>query len=216
MSKKQRRIEQANQKKWSSPTWAVGVDFAKARDAVTAEYAEEFFSDMIKPPEAEASGGFNEVENPVVATKPPTSTWDDVIGQEGAKAALIDAIETPIVHAELFRRYGQRHSKGVLLYGPPGCGKTILAKAAAASFAALQPKMPAPKRKETYSGIHGFAQMMMTPEEKPVSDDAFIYLKGPELKSMWHGKTEENIRDLFTRARRYHKATGCRSLVFRR
>lgn len=215
MSKRQRRLEKARQAKYTTVRAAtrVVVDEAAANIDWGAGHTVIVEDTIVRPPDAPAAGGHGEVPVPVVAAKSPGITWDDVIGQEEAKAALIDAIETPIVHADLFRAYGQRHSKGVLLYGPPGCGKTLLAKAAAASFAALQPKVIAKAPEPNYYVGIGF--MFGPPQAaRPASDDAFIYLKGPELKSMWHGKTEENIRDLFTRARNYHKATGCRSLVF--
>jgi proteasome-associated ATPase len=61
-------------------------------------------------------------------------TWDDVKGNEDAKAALIEAIELPYKHPELYAKYGARPTKGVLLTGPPGCGKTMLGKAAATSI----------------------------------------------------------------------------------
>lgn len=200
MSKRSRRAGEANTAKFSSG-WKTITIGPLSQDT------------QIKPPDAAPAGGYGEVPVPVVAAKVPSITWDDVIGQAEAKAALIDAIETPIIHAELFRRYGQKHSKGVLLYGAPGCGKTLLARAAAASFAALQPNV---KTKPSDSMVFrvSFSGGFQPVEQRPASDDAFIYLKGPELKSMWHGETEKNIRNLFERARKYHAASGCRSLVF--
>jgi proteasome-associated ATPase len=61
-------------------------------------------------------------------------TWDDIGGLADAKEALREAIEYPHKFADVFARYGQRPSRGVLLYGPPGCGKTLLGKAAATSL----------------------------------------------------------------------------------
>lgn len=58
-------------------------------------------------------------------------TWDDIGGQETAKAALIEAIDIPYRYSSLYAHYGRRPTKGILLYGPPGNGKTMLAKAAA-------------------------------------------------------------------------------------
>ena len=57
--------------------------------------------------------------------------WEDVVGLEEAKSALREAIEMPLAHDEVLRQYGVKPSKGVLLYGPPGCGKTLLAKVVA-------------------------------------------------------------------------------------
>lgn len=198
MSKRSRRIERSHQQRYGSAP------------IITRDYLS---GTIVKDPDAPAAGDHFETPVPVVAAKTPSITWDDVIGQEEAKAALIDAIETPITHRNLFAAYGQKYSKGVLLYGPSGTGKTLLAKAAAAAFARLQPKVAKPAYEVTTFrvGFNGTFQQQETP---PATDDAFIYLKGPELKSMWHGQTEKNIRDLFERARKYHKATGCRSLVF--
>jgi proteasome ATPase len=112
--------------------------------------------------------------------------WDEIAGQDAARAALVDAIEVPIKHASLFKSYGRVPSKGVLLYGPPGCGKTMLAKAAATSFAALQG-----------AGSAGF-----------------IYVKGPEILNKWVGESERAIRGLFDRAREHHKLTGKRAVMF--
>ena len=113
-------------------------------------------------------------------------SWDDVAGQESARAALVDAIEAPIKHAAIFARYGRKPSKGVLLWGPPGCGKTLLAKAAATSFAALQG-----------GGTAGF-----------------IYVKGPEILNKWVGESEAKVRALFARAREHYKLTGQRAVMF--
>lgn len=111
--------------------------------------------------------------------------WSDVGGNDEAKEALRDAIETPWLHREMFEAYGMTPSKGVLLYGPPGCGKTMLAKAAATSL----------------SGTHGRA-------------DGFVYVKGPELLSKWVGESESNIRNIFSAAREHKARHGYPALVF--
>ena len=61
----------------------------------------------------------------------PTVTWEDVGGLEEVKQELIEVVEYPIKYPEQFAKFGQSSSKGVLFYGPPGCGKTLLAKAVA-------------------------------------------------------------------------------------
>ncbi|MBU0586356.1 ATP-binding protein, partial [Candidatus Micrarchaeota archaeon] len=67
--------------------------------------------------------------------------WEDVAGLEGVKEALLESIQLPLSHEDLMKEYGVKPSKGILLYGPPGCGKTLIAKAAAneldASFISL-------------------------------------------------------------------------------
>lgn len=67
---------------------------------------------------------------------PQTITWDDIGGQEEAKEALREAIEYPVRFAETYKAHGQKPAKGALLFGPPGCGKTLLARALAASVKA--------------------------------------------------------------------------------
>jgi transitional endoplasmic reticulum ATPase len=61
----------------------------------------------------------------------PTTTWEDVGGLEGVKSELQELVQYPVEHPEKFEKFGMSPSKGVLFYGPPGCGKTLLAKAIA-------------------------------------------------------------------------------------
>lgn len=114
-------------------------------------------------------------------------TWDDVGGQHRAKEEMREAIEGPVVNREIFEAYGKKAVKGILLYGPPGCGKTLLAKAAARSLADL----------------HGAK-----------SASGFIYVKGPEILNKWVGQSEETIRSLFARARDHHKREGYPAVLF--
>ncbi len=115
-------------------------------------------------------------------------TWDDIGGLEDAKEALRDAIEAPLAHKELFKAYQRKPVKGIMLYGPHGCGKTMLAKAAATSLART----------------HG-AQAANT---------GFIYVKGPELLDKYVGNTEAQIRSLFARARTHFKKHGYPAILF--
>lgn len=114
--------------------------------------------------------------------------WDDIGGQEQAKAALREAVEGPIKHSKLFKAYGKSPLKGVLLSGPPGCGKTMLAKAVANSI----------------REAHGADE----------SSNAFIYVKGPEVLNMWVGNTESQIRGLFARAREHKELYGYPAVIF--
>lgn len=113
--------------------------------------------------------------------------WEDIGGQKVAKQEMQEAIEGPIKHAAIFKAYGKKAVKGILLYGPPGCGKTMFAKAAATSLAAMHGKTTA---------------------------TGFIYVKGPEILNKWVGQSEETIRNLFTRARDHYKREGYPAVLF--
>jgi proteasome-associated ATPase len=109
-------------------------------------------------------------------------TWDEIGGLENAKHQCRQAIELPFKHKDLFAHYKMKKDCGVLLYGPPGCGKTLLAKAAAGAVARL----------------HG----------KSAVDTGYIYVKSPEILDKWVGNTEAEIRELFERGRRHYRQHG--------
>lgn len=115
-------------------------------------------------------------------------SWDDVGGQEAAKRELREAIEGATVHAEVYRRFGGSPTKGILLWGKPGNGKTMLGKAAATALASL-------RGKSARSG-------------------GFVYVKGPELLNMFVGASEGNVRAVFAAAREHRKAHGYPPIVF--
>jgi len=117
------------------------------------------------------------VEQLVVAETPDVS-WADIGGLGPQIEQIRDALELPFTHPELFHAYGLRAPKGLLLYGPPGCGKTLIAKAVATSLA----------DSPSASGITG----------RP---PAFLNIKGPELLSKFVGETERQIRAIFDQAR---------------
>ncbi|MGP3969339.1 proteasome ATPase [Streptomyces sp. 6N223] len=102
------------------------------------------------------------------------------IGGLGGQIELIrDAVELPYLYPDLFREHELRPPKGVLLYGPPGCGKTLIAKAVANSLA---------KKVAEVTGI-------------PAGKSFFLNIKGPELLNKYVGETERHIRLVFQRAR---------------
>jgi proteasome-associated ATPase len=118
----------------------------------------------------------------------PTVTWEQIGGQKPAIDAIRKAIEYPLLHGETFKRYQFTQPKGFLLHGPPGCGKTLIGQAAAASLSKLVGQ-------DTANGAAGAAG------RPPVSSGAFLHVKGPEILNMWLGESERIVRDLFAQAR---------------
>ncbi len=118
----------------------------------------------------------------------PAVTWEQIGGQHEAIAAIRKAIEYPLLHAETFERFKFSQPKGFLLYGPPGCGKTLIGQAAAGSLAKLVGESTAQRA----------ADMDKRP---PVTSGAFLHVKGPEILNMWLGESERMVRDLFDQAR---------------
>ena len=117
----------------------------------------------------------------------PTVTWEQIGGQQEAISAIRKAIEYPLLHAETFQQFKFTQPKGFLLYGPPGCGKTLIGQAAAASLSKLvSESMVAGGKTETLPAITG---------------GAFLHIKGPEILNMWLGESERMVRDLFAKAR---------------
>jgi proteasome-associated ATPase len=127
-----------------------------------------------------------------VLDETPKVTWEQIGGQSEAITAIRKAIEYPLVHAETFERFKFSQPKGFLLYGPPGCGKTLIGQAAAGSLA---------KRLSE-------SQQGREPDQgnsPPVTSGAFLHVKGPEILNMWLGESERMVRDLFAQARARRK-----------
>lgn len=121
----------------------------------------------------------SEVEE-LVLEEVPDIEYEDIGGLGPQIEAIRDAVELPFAHPDLFREHGLRPPKGVLLYGPPGCGKTLIAKAVAHSLAGMVARA---------NGGN--------PEVKSY----FLNVKGPELLNKYVGETERHIRLIFARAR---------------
>jgi proteasome-associated ATPase len=114
----------------------------------------------------------------LILEKVPDISYEQIGGLAEAIAQIRDAIELPHLYPEYFREHALIPPKGILLYGPPGCGKTLLAKAVANSLA---------KSIGEKTGEKG--------------ESYFLNVKGPELLNKYVGETEQTIRDLFARAR---------------
>jgi proteasome-associated ATPase len=140
-------------------------------DAMTLDPRSNFVHEVIPKLEVEE----------LVLEEVPDVSYADIGGLTGQIEQIRDAVELPFLHPELFREHALKPPKGVLLYGPPGCGKTLIAKAVAASLA---------KQVARREGID--------PEERK---SYFLNIKGPELLNKYVGETERHIRLIFQRAR---------------
>jgi len=109
----------------------------------------------------------------------PNVTFADIGGLDDQIEKIRDAVELPFLHADLFSEYQLPAPKGILLYGPPGCGKTLIAKAVANSLAQRVAAKTGDDKGRSY----------------------FINIKGPELLNKYVGETERQIRLVFQRAR---------------
>ncbi|HZE58009.1 MAG TPA: AAA family ATPase [Chthoniobacterales bacterium] len=108
----------------------------------------------------------------------PELPWSKVGGQDKALEAIKDAIELPLIHPELFQKFQHATPKGFLLYGPPGCGKTLIGKATAYNLT---------KQLRDKSGED--------------MREYFMHVKGPEILNMWVGESERIVREIFATAR---------------
>ena len=132
-----------------------------------------------------------EVEELILEEVPDISYAE--IGGLGPQIEQIrDAIELPYLHADLFREHQLRPPKGVLLYGPPGCGKTLIAKAVANSLA---------KQVAASSELDGAEAVLGDSGPAKERRSFFLNIKGPELLNKYVGETERHIRLVFQRAR---------------
>ncbi len=127
-----------------------------------------------------------ELEKPVKPVEFEHIKWEQIGGLKSQISQIRDAIELPIKHPDYLKRMGLEPSRGVLLYGPPGCGKTMVAKAIASAFL----------------------------DGTELNPDSFIYLKGGEMLSPYVGVTENNIKSMFSRARQNYRVRKQRSVIF--
>ncbi|MHB8481184.1 MAG: AAA family ATPase [Nitrospiria bacterium] len=108
----------------------------------------------------------------------PKITWEEIGGQKEAIEAIRQTLESPLLYPELFKKFNFSPPKGFLLYGPPGCGKTLIGKAAANTL----------------------VQKLKTEGQEKV-EEFFLHVKGPEILNMWLGESERMVREIFAKAR---------------
>lgn len=112
----------------------------------------------------------------------PILPWSKIGGQEEAIGVIKDAIELPLLYPDLFTRFGKRPLKGILLFGPPGCGKTLIGKATAYNLTQEY-------RERTGKDVQEY----------------FMYINGPKILNMWLGESERMVREIFAQAREKSK-----------
>jgi proteasome-associated ATPase len=141
----------------------------RAGDAVLMEARSQLLVEKLPRPEVEE----------LVLEEVPDITYSDVGGLDTQIEMITDAVELPYLHRALFSDYKLPAPKGILLYGPPGCGKTLIAKAVANSLAKKVAEVTGNANVRSY----------------------FLNIKGPELLNKYVGETERQIRLVFQRAR---------------
>jgi proteasome-associated ATPase len=141
----------------------------RAGDALLMDVRSQLLIEKLPRPEVEE----------LVLEEVPDITYADVGGLDAQIEAITDAVELPYLHRRLFSQYKLPAPKGILLYGPPGCGKTLIAKAVANSLA-----------KKVAEATHNTSIRSY-----------FLNIKGPELLNKYVGETERQIRLVFQRAR---------------
>ncbi|MEE8457905.1 MAG: proteasome ATPase [Acidimicrobiia bacterium] len=147
----------------------VHEEYLRAGDLVRLEAKTGIVLEKLARPEVEE----------LILEEVPDITYTDIGGLDSQIETIQDAVELPYLHRERFETYSLQAPKGVLLYGPPGCGKTLIAKAVANSLAKTVAKSTGSADTRSY----------------------FLNIKGPELLNKYVGETERQIRLIFQRAK---------------
>lgn len=133
---------------------------------------------MLDPSKALAIEKFSKKKTRYALEEVPVAPWNTIGGLEETIEEVRQEIEAPFIHKKVFEKYGRKPAKGILLYGPPGCGKTMIAKSIAYNLA------QANKGKGATS-----------------TNGHFIKVNGPEILDKWVGNSEANIRRIYEAAR---------------
>jgi proteasome-associated ATPase len=153
----------------------------RAGDSLLLDARSGFVLEPVPKPEVEE----------LILEEVPDIAYQDIGGLSDQIEQIRDAVELPFLHADLYAEHQLKPPKGVLLYGPPGCGKTLIAKAVANSLA---------KKAAEITGV-------------AASKSYFLNIKGPELLNKYVGETERQIRLIFQRAKE-KSAEGVPVIVF--
>lgn len=148
---------------------ALDADTLATGDSVTYDSRLQMVTSLVPSTDAQE----------LVLEEVPDITYSNIGGLSSQIALMRDAVELPFLHPEVYREHELTPPKGILLYGPPGNGKTLIAKAVANSLAARAAELSGKSQKT------GF----------------FLNIKGPELLDKYVGETERQIRDIFSAAR---------------
>ncbi|MCF2706218.1 proteasome ATPase [Arcanobacterium haemolyticum] len=140
-------------------------------DTVLADLRTGFILEHVERPDVEH----------LLLEEVPDVSYEDIGGLSSQIEQIKDTVELPFEQPGLYREHGLKPPKGVLLYGPPGCGKTLIAKAVATSLA---------RNAAERSGSHSSS-----------ARSYFLNIKGPQLLDKYVGETERQIREIFSRAR---------------
>jgi proteasome-associated ATPase len=162
-------VAQADEERVCRMAASLDGETVRAGDALLLESRSGFVFERI--PKAEVAD--------LVLEEVPDIDYTDIGGLSGQIEAIRDAVELPYLHPDLYTEHQLKPPKGVLLYGPPGCGKTMIAKAVAASL----------------------ARKVAEKEGREPGKSFFLNIKGPELLNKYVGETERHIRLVFQRAR---------------
>jgi len=149
---------------------------------------------MLDPSGAIAIERFSKKKTKYNLEEVPEAPWTNIGGLEETIKNIKHEIEEPFVHKEIFERYGRRPAKGILLYGPPGCGKTMVAKSIAYNLAQI------------VNGKNG--------DDSKGTKGHFIRVNGPEILDKFVGNSEANIRRIYEAARETASENGTPVVVF--